>query len=159
MLSNDVGNLFGSMKTIYGALWTHGSDEMETWRKALANNGVNARDLQLACNNCLKEYPSHPPTMGQLLGLIASSKPKTARARRIEKKEFSLVMAQANRIMFALLMQTGGVKTETLKLLIAAKNAMVTDAENTDQDEVEFAAKLDKQLRELITGHEERRTA
>lgn len=76
----------------------------------------------------------------------------------IEQQPFSLVMAQANRIMFALLMQTGGVKKETLELLILAKNAMVTDAENTDQNEVEFAAALDKQLRELITGHEERRT-
>ncbi len=156
MLTNDIGNFFGSMTTIYGHLWSHGADEMETWRKAMIHNKVTPKDLQVAANRCLKEYPGHPPTMGQVIGLVKLEKPRNQRL--ITGKPFSLCMAQGNRILYSKILLTGGIKKETLKLCIEAKNALVFEAEQTDQDEVEFAAALDTQLRGIITGHEERRT-
>ncbi len=155
MLTNDIGVFFGSMTTIYGHLWSHGADEIETWRKAMMANNVTPRDLSIAASRCLKDYPGRPPTMGQVIGLVKAERPLPV-TRQIERKPFSLVVAQANRIMLSLLAHAEGVQTDTLKAMIAAKNAVAIDAENSGQDPVEFAAELDTMLRGLIHGHEER---
>ncbi len=153
MLTSDIGNFFGAMTTMYGHLWSHGADEIGTWRKAMVANKVTAHDLDIAAVRCLKDYPDRPPTMGQVLGLAKAALPSLGQ-RRIEEKPFNNVMAQANRILFLLLVNAGGVKKETHKVLIEAKNSLALAAEMDNQDAVEFAAELDTLLRGLIKGHE-----
>ncbi len=153
MQTNDIGVFFGSMTMIYGNLWSHGHSEIGTWRKVMTANKVTAKDLKIAAVSCLKAYPDHPPTMGQVLALVRGYLPMPTQPR-IEKSPFSNVMAQANRILFSLLVKTGGVKKETLKVLLETKNTLALAAEMDGQDPVEFAAELDTLLRGLIEGHE-----
>lgn len=153
MLTSDIGNFFGSMTTMYGHLWSHGADEIGTWRKAMMANKVTPKDLQIAAVRCLKVYPDRPPTMGQVLALVKGHLPMPTQPR-ITEKPFSNVMAQANRILFSLLVRAGGVKKETQKILLEAKNSLALAAEMEGQDETEFAAELDTLLRGLIKGHE-----
>lgn len=160
MLTSDIGNFFGSMTTIYGHLWSHGADEIDTWRRAMIANKVTPRDLQMVSNRCLKDYANRPPTMGQVIGLVEAERkswPGTMLGQQqLSPPKQTPQMCHANRIMFSMLVRARGVRNDTLKIMLEAKNAAVEDYERLDQDEVEFAAEFDTMLSGLIKGHENR---
>jgi len=147
--TNDIGILFASMRSIYGHLWPHGASDVEVWRRAL--NEFSAAELQLGANKCLREFPDRPPTMGQFVFMLSSGRPPPA--RRIEKPKFSLVRAQANRILMVMLFRADGFPRDTLKAMVELKNALAEDAEREQTDELVFAAELDTALRQLMKDH------
>ncbi len=142
------------MTTIYGHMWSHGTNEIETWRKAMMKFDITAQDMKIAANSCLEDYPDRPPTMGQVIGLVRSERPQLG-SRRLGVDPFCLVKAQANRVMFAELLEwSAGLKPETLKALLRARDASVQECKAENKQEEKFAVELGTLLRGLIAGHE-----
>jgi hypothetical protein len=58
-MTNDVGNLFKYMTTLYGRKWAPGPDDIDHWRLALRK--YNLDDITAASRKSLEAYPDFPP--------------------------------------------------------------------------------------------------
>ena len=155
MTLDEMTNFFGSMSTIYGRLWTHHADEMETWRRAMAYNRVEAADLSRAANGCLTAYPSRPPTMGQVIGLVKSSRPTPS--TYLPSNRATPTKALLQRIMLGVVLEREGVTKSGLEALRQLNNALTeeyNDRQITEEEAIDFR----RQMNNLAEGHERRTT-
>ena len=73
LMTNDVGNLFKYMTTLYGRKWTPGPDDIDHWRLALRK--YNLDDITAASRKSLEAYPDFPPTLLEFVRLVEDSRP------------------------------------------------------------------------------------
>ncbi len=65
LTTDDVGNLFASMRTAYGPQWKHGKGAISVWRNALSR--YTERDVMSAANRALELHVKHPPTLPEFV--------------------------------------------------------------------------------------------
>jgi len=72
LMTNDIGVLFASMRTVYGAQWKHGQEAMQVWLSALKH--LEPEALRKAMNDALKIHIDFPPTLPQFLQIAEGPK-------------------------------------------------------------------------------------
>lgn len=68
LMTNDIGVLFASMRTAYGAQWKHGAEAVEVWRNAL--KGYEPEAIRKAMTKVLDMHVEYPPTLPQFLQIM-----------------------------------------------------------------------------------------
>lgn len=68
LMTNDIGVLFASMRTVYGAQWKHGAEAVEVWWNALKEYDSEA--IRKATTKVLDMYVDYPPTLPQFLQIV-----------------------------------------------------------------------------------------
>jgi len=72
LMTNDIGVLFASMRTAYGAQWKHGQEAIQVWYNALKDHEPEA--IRNATNAALKAHVDYPPTLPQFLQIVEGPK-------------------------------------------------------------------------------------
>ncbi len=72
LMTNDVGVLFASMRTVYGAQWKHGPEAVEVWRNALKEYEPEA--IRKATTAILDMHIDYPPNLPQFLQIVEGPK-------------------------------------------------------------------------------------
>jgi len=68
LMTNDIGVLFASMRTAYGAQWKHGQEAIQVWYNALKDHEPEV--IRHATNAALKAHVDYPPTLPQFLQIV-----------------------------------------------------------------------------------------
>ena len=72
--SENIGHLTMSMRTCYGSLWKHDTQEaMQVWANALAR--YDGQQINEALATCMGYFKDFPPTLPQFLEVIRESVP------------------------------------------------------------------------------------
>jgi hypothetical protein len=144
--SHEIGKLFTVMNSTYGHLWPHQEDAIPVWFKRL--NKYSEHVLAKAAENALKTHPDHPPTLPQFDALCyIYSEPEY---KQLPEPQTPVEAHRAQRAMFAVLLEAGGVEDRTLKQMVQLKNALVEDADELGKD---FYHEVKRQLTDLIDSH------
>ena len=72
--TNDIGVLFASLQAAYGHSWAHKSDAIPIWQAKL--NEFSAHQVMSAASEAIEKHPDFPPSVGQLLDILKSHKPR-----------------------------------------------------------------------------------
>ena len=72
LMTNDIGVLFASMRTAYGAQWKHGQEAIQVWYNALKEHEPEA--VRIATNAILKTHVNFPPTLPQFIQAVTGPK-------------------------------------------------------------------------------------
>jgi hypothetical protein len=118
--AQDIGQLFSVMRATYGHQWPHSSaEDAKVWLRRLG--GFQRHEIIRASEQCPRQYPDHPPSLGQFESLVSVPKrantylpaPKVSKAEQI-----------ANYVLLQVLVEVGGVSKFVLKNLVQLKNAL-----------------------------------
>lgn len=123
--THDIGNLFESMRIVYGSQWKHGPNAIGVWREALRKS--NPDQIRQAANDCIAKYKDFPPTLPQFIGLVYPDKMKPAPNTYLPPPPMARALAQANKVMLKVVVETCGMDTYTLKTMVGLKNALAED--------------------------------
>ena len=147
--AKEISDLFKVMRASYGHLWPHNSaEDAQVWLRRLG--GYTAGEIMRAADRVTKDHPKHPPTLGQFDAAVGGPAPRAN--TYLPPPKMTSTMAVGNRVMLAVLMASHGVKDETLKAMIALKNALVEDYEGKNDDK--FPRDMADQLTEIMNAYE-----
>lgn len=147
LATEDIENLFASMRTAYGNQWKHGQDAVRVWRNALSRFPVE--QLRQAMNQSLEAYTNHPPTLPQFLALC---KPRQVPNTYLPAPKVSPATVAGNKILFTVLRNQGGVDSSCLRNLVALKRALIEDHNGLLSEAL--IDDLETQLTELAENHD-----
>jgi hypothetical protein len=148
LVTDDIGKLFGAMRTAYGNQWKHGSDAIGIWRNAL--NRFDPSDLEVALVRCMDRFVDYPPTLPQFIKLLEPQKerPNTyLPAPQMKDGE-----AMANRLMLLILRNHLGVDIVTLRKMARVKIDMVNNLKREPDEQ--FLIDLESSLNELAENQD-----
>lgn len=147
LTSNDIGELFASMRTAYGQQWKHGPQAMQVWRNALARH--SPEDIRRAATKSLEEYVDYPPTLPQFMQILRPNFALPSRANTyIAPPKMRPVEQAANRTLLHVLMHNTGIDSATMKHMVQLKNALLDDF-GEDKATEDFTRGLHKELTAL----------
>ena len=72
--TNDIGVLFATLQAAYGHQWPHKADVIPVWQAKL--NNYDVKEVLIAAGVAIEKYPDFPPSIGQLIEIIRSNKPR-----------------------------------------------------------------------------------
>lgn len=147
LATEDVEDLFTSMRTAYGGQWKHAQGAVRVWRNALSR--FTPEDLRRASNTALHEYVNHPPTLPQFLKLV---KPPERANTYLPAPTMTPAQVAGNKVLAVVLRNAGGVDNYTLKNLVGLKNALVEDC--GEQVTEKLIDDLEQQLTALAGNHD-----
>jgi len=123
MITDDVGRLFSAMQANYGHRWPHRADAIPVWLHKL--KGFTLPEVMRAADKAMDLYPSHPPTAAQFADVCRGHRPANT---YLPPPEIPQHVAQANHILFAVLLEHGAIEDKvTLMNMIALKNAVAVE--------------------------------
>jgi len=151
ILTSDVGNLFAAMETAYGKQWTFGTNDIGTWRSALAQ--YDPSDLTSAAESAVRFYIDFPPNLPQFLSMLRGPEPLAARANTyLEPPKMLLGAAIANKLMFNILRNHFGADSATLEKMVFAKGEAVNNLIGPPDEQ--FLIDLETELNRLADGQD-----
>ncbi len=146
--ARDIGILFSQMRSSYGHLWPHTSDDVPVWLRRLG--GLTKQQISVAADKAPSVYPNHPPSVGQFE--ILASAPKPSPCTYLPPPQLPKHRGKANRVMLKVLLTAGGTTPYTLQTMIDLKNAVASDWPDTlESSHVEDLA---NQLQALVNDQD-----
>jgi len=149
LTTDDVVNLFASMRTAYGLQWRGGNVALDAWRRALARFPVE--QIHAAANKSLEVYVDHPPTLPQFLQLLRDKRPRSTYLAAPDMDRPTVI---GNRVLTAILRSQLGVNRSTLANLVGLKNALADELAGAEPTE-SWVGDLQQQLEALAANHDQ----
>jgi len=146
LMTDDIGRLFAIMQSNYGNRWNLDSHAVGVWYEKLKR--YDAETIMKAADAAIDHYLDWPPTIGQFQQICsprAGSGPRYLPAPEIPKPE-----TIANRLLFQMLKNVGGVDKATLADLLEVKRVECHKLDREPDDD--FIAGIENMFADLMNG-------
>ncbi len=155
-VSERHAKIWATIADTYGNRWnkSYGPLPPKVWCQMFTS--LNDSQIQKAILKLVEHYPHHPPTLGEFVEMARLGISREPVLRDAPEPDFSQWYKGANKVLFRIVKEPGGVSDYVLDKLLSEKRRLVEQFEvmaadeETDVDWAEFINTVDKRLRVVL---------